>query len=218
MKWMILFVGLLIIGSVYAEVESVSSGVFRGSMRHIITISPADTLSNVAPGDYLSFRFADEKYVSKSDFEDLDVYIRRFDQQEQKLVFDTNTKKFLELNVGDEYALDVDYDGADDVVLSFDALDRRGVFTVRDVTAVPEEEVPENLFEEECTVVCFSNDDCLPSEQCLFPGTCDASCVVDERINPPSSDDQEDTPEPADEVVEDKGLFTRFIEWLARLI
>lgn len=215
MKWMVLFVGLLIVGSVYAEVESVSSGVFRGSMRHIVTISAEDTISNVAAGDYLSFRFSEEKYISKSDFEDLDVYIRRFDQQGQMLTFDTNTKKFLELNVGDEYALDVNYDGTDDVILSFDALDRRGVFTVRDVTAVPEEEVPENLFEEPCEIVCSTDDEC--DGTCVYPGTCDATCIADE-VEPSESDESDDLSEVPEVEEEPKGLFTRFIEWLARLI
>lgn len=215
MKWLTFLVFIILATSAYAEVDSVSSGVFRGSMRHIVTISPEDTVSNVAAGDYLSFRFADGSYLTKSGHEELDVYIRRFDFAKDIMFFDVGPEKYLEVVVGDEYVLDVNFDEVDDVVLSFDSLNRRGVFTMRDVNAVPEEEVPENLFEEPCDIFCYSNDDCSPAEKCVFAGTCDSECEVDERINPPPPEFTE--PSVTEDPLEEKGVFSRFWDWLAGL-
>jgi len=216
MKWMLLFVFVLLAGSVYAEVSTVSSGVFRGSLRHIVTISAEDVVDNVASGDYLSFRFPGGQYLTASDTEELNVYVRRYDFTQETMIFDAGNQRFQEIKVGEEQALDVNGDGVDDVVLSFESLDRRGTFIVRDSTVVPAppELVPENLSAEPCTVACTVDEDC--EETCALPGTCAAFCV------PPVPEPT--TVEPASEdsgetfVESEKGWFTRFLEWLARLV
>ena len=193
---------LLCAGLVVAEVETVSSGVFRGSMRHIVTLDGVDTVSNVAAGDYLSFRFPDGNYLGISDVEDLDVYIRRFDESRQLMNFDVGSEKFLEVNVGDERMIDIDLDGVDDAYIAFTELDRRATFVVRSKDALIE-------------VVDEPVED-IPAEEELVE-VVDPVAEVVEDVPEVMSDSAYPDPGPRAEPERKKGWFTRVLEWFARL-
>ena len=71
MRFLLVLVLLLIVSPAYASVESTSSGVFRGSMLYVVTLGGEDVVSNVAAGDFIGFRFADQKYLTKTNVEDI---------------------------------------------------------------------------------------------------------------------------------------------------
>lgn len=154
MKFAIFIIALLSFSFVAAAVETSSSGVFRGSLRHTITLDGEDELLNVKPGDYLAFKLPGETYTPYQKYEEKEIYVKSYFSE--KAIYDLPLDKFNEISYGESVALDLTDDGVDDVMLRFEEGNRW-------VASLP------------CKVACSSDEDC--SGECVDAGTCDAFCA-----------------------------------------
>lgn len=217
MKFQVLFVMLLCMSVVAAEIDTYPSGIFRGSMRHVITLENEPvTIPNVAAGDYLAFAFPNTAYPQRDKHEEVEVYVRRYDKGNQIVTYDVEQQKYMTLEAGESALIDIDANGEDDIELTFEKVDLRAEFSVVLLAAENDSQVNES-----CPVACISDEMCLTVcsfENCIAtcenPGTCEAACSF-ETAEP--EEPAQDVQEPQTEPEIKKGWFTRFLEWLARL-
>ena len=236
MKFAVFIIALLCMSFVAATVETSSSGVFRGSLRHTITLDGENELLNVNPGDYLAFKLPGETYSAMQKYEEKELYIRRYSSG--MAVYDLPLDKFNEINHGDSVRLDLNDDGADDVMLRFEEGNRW-------VASLP------------CSIACSSDEEC--DGVCVDAGTCDSfcenpepetpvccraliasclsctqnmteeeycaenpetvGCPEQESVDVPENDSgniSDETPEPTPS--EKKGWFSRILAWFAGLV
>jgi len=234
MKFALFIVALLSISFVAAAVETSSSGITRGSLRHTITLDGENELLDVSPGDYLAFKLPGETYSAMQKHEETEIYVRRYSSG--TAFYDLPQKKFNELSYDESTSIDLTGDGVHDVMLRFE---ENNVWVV----SFP------------CTIACSSDEECEGT--CVDAGTCDAFCEVpepeqacckaliasclsctqnmteeeycaehpdtvgcpeqpvNETINDTQEEDisQEPTPQP-----EQKGWFSRILAWFASLV
>lgn len=218
--------------SVAAIVETSSSGVFRGSLRHTVTLDGENELLDVKPGDYIAFKLPGETYSAMQKHEEKEIYVRRYSSG--MAVYDLPQEKFNEIMYGESIRLDLTDDGVDDVLLRF-------------------EEGNTWVASPPCSIACSSDEDC--DGTCVDAGTCDSFCeapepeqvcckaliasclactqnVTEEEYcaeNPDTVGCPEQTPEPEENVSENnseqpvpeeetRGWFSRVLAWFASLI
>ncbi len=239
MKFAIFVIMLLCASSVAAIVETTSSGVFRGSLRHTITLDGENELLNVKPGDYLAFKLPGETYSVMQKYEEKEIYVRRYSSE--TAAYDLSLDKFNEIEQGESVLLDLTDDGVNDVMLRFEEGNRW-------IASPP------------CSIACSSDEDC--NGTCVDAGTCAATCVAPEPEEPDcckaliasclactqnvteeeycaenpdtvgcpeqiidsenalenTSGSTSETPEDAPSPTEEKGWFSRLLAWFANLV
>lgn len=204
---------------VFASVDSYASGIFRGSMRYVVTLDSETTVSNVAAGDFLAFAYPDKTYIGTGGHEDVELYIRRYDFSKEVLVYDLSAKKFQELALGESASFDLDLDGVNDVVVHFTKLDRKGSFVV-DFDCGDSCSKDDMMNESDDVVLDESQD--VVDDSMTDDVSVDGVVNADDEVSGDAVDTTADAVDSQGDVsddapVQEKSVLLRFLEWLARL-
>lgn len=145
-KLILILISLMLCSmAVNASVNTVASGIFKGSERNIVTFDePIVYVDGVAGGDFISVTFPDKKY-SINGYEKKSFYVRRINGD--AITYDFDLDKFNEIVPGDIVTHEID--GQKFTIEYIYSQDRKGYFRVALGDHIPNDVIEEEIIKPE---------------------------------------------------------------------